>query len=88
MDLVRNTIIEGESVDVLSRLPDKSVDLVFADPPYNLQLGGGLTRPDQSSVAGVDDAWDQFDSFEQRGDRFRDQVLQLTSGAECGEVRP
>ena len=64
MDLVRNTIIEGECVDVLSRLPDKSVDLVFADPPYNLQLGGGLTRPDQSHVDGVDDAWDQFDSFD------------------------
>jgi modification methylase len=39
------------------------VDLVFADPPYNLQLGGGLTRPDQSKVDGVDDAWDKFDSF-------------------------
>ncbi|MEQ9314507.1 MAG: site-specific DNA-methyltransferase [Henriciella sp.] len=64
MDLIRNTIIEGECVDVLSRLPDKSVDLVFADPPYNLQLGGGLTRPDQSHVDGVDDAWDQFDSFD------------------------
>ena len=64
MELIRNTIIEGESVDVLSRLPDKSVDLVFADPPYNLQLGGGLTRPDQSAVAGVNDAWDRFDSFD------------------------
>ena len=64
MELIRNTIIEGECVDVLSRLPDKSVDLVFADPPYNLQLGGGLTRPDQSAVDGVDDAWDRFDSFD------------------------
>ena len=64
MELIRNTIIQGECVDVLSRLPDKSVDLVFADPPYNLQLGGGLTRPDQSTVDGVDDAWDRFDSFD------------------------
>ena len=64
MELIRNTIIEGECIDVLSRLPDKSVDLVFADPPYNLQLGGGLTRPDQSAVDGVDDAWDRFDSFD------------------------
>ena len=64
MDLIRNSIIEGECIDVLSRLPDKSVDLVFADPPYNLQLGGGLTRPDQSAVDGVDDAWDRFDSFD------------------------
>jgi len=64
MELNRNTIIQGECVDVLSRLPDASVDLVFADPPYNLQLGGGLTRPDQSLVDGVDDHWDQFDSFD------------------------
>lgn len=64
MDLKRNTIIKGDCIEVLSRLPDKSVDLVFADPPYNLQLGGGLTRPDQSTVAGVDDEWDKFDSFD------------------------
>jgi len=64
MDLHRNTIIEGDSLDILARLPADSVDLVFADPPYNLQLGGGLTRPDQSNVDGVDDAWDRFDSFD------------------------
>ena len=64
MQLTRNTIIQGECVDVLSRLPDKSVDLVFADPPYNLQLGQGLTRPDQSEVDGVTDHWDKFDSFD------------------------
>ena len=64
MDLTPNTIIEGDCIDILSRLPDNSVDLVFADPPYNLQLGGGLTRPDQSTVKGVDDAWDRFDSFD------------------------
>ena len=64
MELTPNTIIEGECVDILSRLPDNSVDLVFADPPYNLQLGGGLTRPDHSNVAGVTDEWDRFDSFD------------------------
>ena len=64
MDLTPNTIIEGDCIDVLSRLPDNSVDLIFADPPYNLQLGGGLTRPDQSTVKGVDDDWDRFDSFD------------------------
>ncbi|MEM9496093.1 MAG: DNA methyltransferase [Pseudomonadota bacterium] len=47
----------------MGTLPDESVDLVFADPPYNLQLGGGLTRPDQSHVDGVDDDWDKFASF-------------------------
>ncbi|MEO0981874.1 MAG: site-specific DNA-methyltransferase [Pseudomonadota bacterium] len=64
MELVRNTIIEGDCVDILSRLPEKSVDLVFADPPYNLQLGGDLTRPNQTRVDGVDDAWDRFESFD------------------------
>jgi len=64
MELHRNTIIEGDCIDVLSRLPDASVDLIFADPPYNLQLGGGLTRPDQSAVDGVNDHWDRFDSFD------------------------
>ncbi|MEL6662962.1 MAG: site-specific DNA-methyltransferase [Pseudomonadota bacterium] len=64
MELHRNTIIEGDCVDVMSRMPDASVDLIFADPPYNLQLGGGLTRPDQSEVDGVTDHWDRFDSFD------------------------
>ena len=59
----RNTIVEGDCLDALSRTPDASVDLIFADPPYNLQLGGDLSRPDNSRVDGVDDAWDKFDSF-------------------------
>ncbi|MBV5266530.1 site-specific DNA-methyltransferase [Pinisolibacter sp. B13] len=54
----------GDCVAELEKLPSKSVDLVFADPPYNLQLAGTLHRPDQSLVDAVDDAWDQFDSFE------------------------
>ena len=54
----------GECVEILKTLPDKSVDLIFADPPYNLQLGGDLHRPDNSKVDAVDDAWDQFASFE------------------------
>ena len=48
----------------MAKLPEKSVDLVFADPPYNLQLGGDLLRPDNSKVDAVDDDWDQFASFE------------------------
>ncbi len=64
MDLRPNSIIVGDCVEALARLPDKSVDLVFADPPYNLQLGGELTRPDNSVVDAVDDEWDHFDSFE------------------------
>jgi modification methylase len=57
------TIFQGDAADTMNRLPAASVDLVFADPPYNLQLEGELTRPDQSRVDGVDDAWDKFDSF-------------------------
>jgi len=57
-------ILIGDCVAELSRLPSGSVDVIFADPPYNLQLEGALHRPDQSLVDAVDDAWDQFDSFE------------------------
>jgi modification methylase len=63
MTIQKNTIAQGDCIELLSRIPDKSVDLVFADPPYNLQLGGDLTRPDQSVVDGVDDDWDKFASF-------------------------
>ena len=59
-----DTIIKGDCVAALDALPDQSVDVIFADPPYNLQLGGMLTRPDQSQVDAVDDEWDQFASFE------------------------
>jgi modification methylase len=58
------TIIQGDSLAEIAKLPDRSVDLVFADPPYNLQLGGDLLRPDNSKVDAVDDHWDQFESFE------------------------
>ena len=59
-----NSIIKGDCVAALEALPDQSIDVIFADPPYNLQLGGTLHRPDQSLVDAVDDAWDQFASFE------------------------
>ena len=63
MSFGAETIIEGDCIASLAKLPDKSVDLVFADPPYNLQLGGDLLRPDNSKVDAVDDHWDQFASF-------------------------
>ncbi len=47
----------------MARLPDKSVDMIFADPPYNLQLGGDLFRPEGGRVDAVDDEWDKFDSL-------------------------
>ena len=59
-----DTILKGDCIAALDRLPEKSVDVVFADPPYNLQLDGDLHRPDQSKVDAVDDDWDRFDSFE------------------------
>lgn len=59
-----NSIIKGDCVAALEKLPENSVDVIFADPPYNLQLEGELHRPDQSKVDAVDDAWDQFSTFE------------------------
>ncbi|MFD1509255.1 site-specific DNA-methyltransferase [Lacimonas salitolerans] len=58
-----NTIIDGDCIEVMNSLPEASVDLIFADPPYNLQLRSDLHRPDNSKVDAVDDAWDQFASF-------------------------
>ena len=58
-----DTVLVGDCLEQLARIPSRSVDLVFADPPYNLQLSGELTRPDQSRVDGVDAHWDKFDSF-------------------------
>src|SRR5271170_3691703 len=56
-------ILVGDCVAELARLPPSCVDLVFADPPYNLQLEGALSRPDQSLVDAVDDDWDKFADF-------------------------
>ena len=64
MDLTINTILHGDCVEVMNSLPEHSVDLIFADPPYNLQLRNELHRPNLTKVDAVDDLWDQFDSFE------------------------
>ncbi|HLI67586.1 MAG TPA: site-specific DNA-methyltransferase [Caulobacteraceae bacterium] len=64
MSLGPETILEGDCLDALAGLPEACADLVFADPPYNLQLGGELLRPDNSKVDAVDDDWDRFASFE------------------------
>jgi modification methylase len=70
-----NEIIVGDCITELARLPEHSVDLVFADPPYNLQLNSELLRPNNSRVDGVDDDWDKFGSFADY-DRFtRDWLL-------------
>jgi len=61
--LKTNRLYQGDCIDILDSLPAGSVDLIFADPPYNLQLGGELLRPNNSRVDGVNDAWDRFGSF-------------------------
>ena len=58
-----DTILHGDCIAHLKTLPDASIDLVFADPPYNLQLDRELLRPNNTVVDGVDDAWDKFQSF-------------------------
>jgi site-specific DNA-methyltransferase (adenine-specific)/modification methylase len=75
-----NTIIQGDCVELLKKLPDNSVDLIFADPPYNLQLNGELYRPNQTKVDAVNDEWDKFDSI-QAYDEFCRQWL-----SECHRV--
>ncbi len=61
--LETNKIYKGNCIETMRSLPKKSVDMIFADPPYNLQLQGDLHRPDNSKVDAVNDEWDQFESF-------------------------
>ncbi|HXV25268.1 MAG TPA: site-specific DNA-methyltransferase [Alphaproteobacteria bacterium] len=61
--LALDCILAGDCVEEMNRLPAGSVDMIFADPPYNLQLKGGLLRPNQSEVDGVEEAWDKFEDF-------------------------
>jgi len=74
MTSATETFLLGDCIEQMNALPAKSVDLIFADPPYNLQLGGDLLRPDNSKVDAVDDHWDQFASFETY-DRFTREWL-------------
>jgi modification methylase len=61
--LPHDVILQGDCITQLATLPDSSVDLIFADPPYNLQLAGELLRPNNTIVDGVDDHWDKFTDF-------------------------
>ncbi|WP_354288318.1 DNA methyltransferase [Sphingomonas sp. UYEF23] len=63
VQLPLDQILRGDCIAAMRALPAKSVDLIFADPPYNLQLGGDLSRPDGSHVDAVTDEWDKFDSL-------------------------
>ena len=68
-ELPLDRILPGDCIEVLNSLPEKSIDLIFADPPYNLQLQNELWRPNMTKVDAVDDEWDQFNGFEEY-DRF------------------
>src|SRR5690349_7574775 len=74
LDLPLDQVLIGDCREVLATLPDKSVDLIFADPPYNLQLQQELWRPNMTRVDGVDAAWDQFEDFAAY-DRFTESWL-------------
>ena len=76
----KNKIINGDSIDELKKIPRETFDLIFADPPYNLQLKSELTRPDKSKVHGVKDKWDQFKNF-----KYYDEFT-LSSLSECKRV--
>jgi modification methylase len=75
-----DTVLAGDCLEIMAGLPDKSVDLIFADPPYNLQLQNELRRPNMTLVDAVDDDWDRFDSFAEY-DNFTRRWL-----AECRRV--
>ncbi|MBI9046085.1 MAG: site-specific DNA-methyltransferase [Anaerolineaceae bacterium] len=70
-----NEVLQGDCVEIMNSLPENSVDLIFADPPYNLQLQKTLYRPNLTRVDGVDEDWDRFDDF-QTYDQFCIQWLQ------------
>ena len=72
-----NQIIHGDCIEILATLPANSVDLIFADPPYNLQLSKDLYRPNLTKVAAVDDGWDKFTDFKSY-DEFTQKWLSAT----------
>ena len=76
----KNKILNANCINELKKVPEKSFDLIFADPPYNLQIGKKLKRPDDTEVNGVQDKWDQFKSFEEY-DNFSKEWL-----TECKRV--
>jgi modification methylase len=75
-ELPLDSILQGDCIAEMARLPAKSVDMIFADPPYNLQLGGDLFRPEGSRVDAVDDDWDKFDSLTAYDNFTRDWLEQ------------
>jgi modification methylase len=75
-ELPLDSILQGDCIAEMARLPEKSVDMIFADPPYNLQLGGDLFRPEGGRVDAVDDDWDKFDSLATYDDFTREWLAE------------
>ena len=72
--ILKNKIINGNSLKELKKIPSETFDLIFTDPPYNLQLRNNLVRPDRSKVNAVNDKWDKFESFN-KYDEFTESWL-------------
>ena len=70
-----DTIMQGDCIAAMNQLPEASVDMIFADPPYNLQLEGELHRPNNTKVDAVDDDWDKFADFASY-DRFTEALAE------------
>ena len=70
-----NKILQGDCIEILDTFPEKSIDLIFADPPYNLQLQQELWRPNMTKVAAVNDAWDQFSDLQAYDEFSRNWLL-------------
>ena len=62
-EILHNSIILGDIIEELKKIPDQTFDCIFADPPYNLQLNKQLRRPDDSKVKAVNDKWDKFEDL-------------------------
>jgi modification methylase len=75
-ELPLDKILQGDCIEKMARLPDRSIDMIFADPPYNLQLGGDLFRPEGGRVDAVDDEWDKFESLAAYDNFTRDWLEQ------------
>ena len=63
--IFKNKIYNGDSIELMSLIDDNSIDLIFADPPYNLQLKDTLLRPDQTAVEAVNEEWDKFVDYKE-----------------------
>lgn len=75
LEAMLDRIFTGDSIEVLQLFPEKSVDMVFADPPYNLQLSNQLWRPNRTKVNGVEEDWDHFNDFDEYDEFTRDWLV-------------